>query len=76
MDILVGANALSKTIANKFVQEADLKVADEVLVLDALDDLFGGLLAEAHLVAHLRQLVRLVLVHDSGAQRLHTVQNS
>lgn len=48
----------------------DLEATDEVLVLDALDDLLGGLLGEAHLVAHLRQLIRLLLAQHPRAQRL------
>jgi hypothetical protein len=40
---------------------ARLQPGDEVLVLHALDDLLGGLLGQAHLLAHLRQKVRLLL---------------
>ena len=34
------------------VGRARLQPGDEVLVLDALDDLFGSLLGQAHLLAH------------------------
>ena len=49
---------------------AHLQVANEVLILDALDDLFCSLLAEAHLVPDLRQVVGLLLVHDAATQGL------
>ena len=47
-----------------------LEIADEVLVLDALDDFLGRLLAQAHLVADLCKVVCLLLAHDAAAQRL------